>query len=210
MEWRIRDYFPNLNEEQLSSLRLYHVELLRLNQKLNLISNYTDINADLLHFYDSLKAAELIVNENPKLTEVYDFGNGNGLPGIVFAILYPHIKINLVEGDPRKSDFLQHIVERTELSNVQIMSIKPDEININKPVILTSRGMANLARTLILGNKVLKAGSVFYTLKGADWFNELSALPSQISSTWNNEMALEYELPLNLGTRVVLRSIKTN
>jgi 16S rRNA (guanine527-N7)-methyltransferase len=210
MEWRIREYLPNLSDDLISSLRLFHTELLRLNQRLPLISNYTDKNADLLHFYDSIKASEFIVGENPQMTEVYDFGSGNGFPGIVMAMLYPQIRVNLVEGDVRKSEFLRHIIERTETKNVFLMNIKPDEINIKKPAILMSREMANLARTLILGNKVLKVDSVFYTLKGPNWFQELTALPSQISSTWNNQMAFEYELPEGLGTRVIIKSIKTS
>jgi 16S rRNA (guanine(527)-N(7))-methyltransferase RsmG len=207
MEWRIREYLK-LSDELISSLRLFHTELLRLNQRLPLISHYNDKDADLLHFYDSIKASEFIIKENPDMTEIYDFGPGNGLPGIVMAMLYPNITVNIVEGDSRKSYFLQHIIDRTELKNVFLMNINPDEINIKKPAILMSRGMANLGRTLILGSKVLKEGSIFYTLKGGNWFTELTALPAQISSTWNNEMAYEYELPESLGTRVIIKSIK--
>jgi 16S rRNA (guanine527-N7)-methyltransferase len=208
MEWRLRNYFPEITDEISSSLRLFHVELLRFNQKINLISTYTDKDSDILHFCDSIKAARFIVGDQPNLKEIYDFGSGNGFPGIVLAILYPEIRVNLVEADERKAEFLNHISERAELSNLSVLNIQPDDINIIGPAIVVSRGMANLARTLIVGIKVLEEGSVLYTLKGSDWFSEFTALPPQISSTWNNEMAFEYKLPEGMGDRFVIKSVK--
>lgn len=208
--WRIRDLIPGLSDDILSSLRLFHIELLRFNQTLTLISAYTEKNADILHFYDVIKAVEFIAKDCPNLKELYNFSSGNGITGIIFAMFNPKVKVNIVIEDHRKSEFVKHIVARTQLQNVVVMNIKPDNIKINGPSINVGRDFSNLARTLLLGNKILSTGSTFYSLKGSDWFNELAALPSQISSTWNNEMAFEIELPEALGPRVVIKSVKTS
>lgn len=210
VNWRIRDLFPDLSDDILSALRLFHVELLRFNQSISLISTFTEKNADILHFYDVIKASEFITKDTPGLTELYNFSSGNGLTGIIFAILNPKVKVNIVVEDQRKAEFVKHIVARTQLQNVLVMNIKPDALSVKGPTVNVGRDFSNLARTLLLGNKILSAGSVFYSLKGPDWFKELTALPSQISSTWNNDMAYEHELPEALGARVVIKSLKTS
>lgn len=208
-KWRIRNYFPELSDDILSALRLFHVELLRFNQKLNLISNFTEDNADLSHFYESIKSSQFIMQDNPGLSEIYDFGSGNGFAAIVFSILFPDIKTNIVESNGRKSEFLKHIIARAQLANANVMDMKADNIVLSKPGIVMSRALANLARTLLLGSKVLEKGSKIYTLKGDEWFSELAILPAPISSTWNTEMVAEYILPESLGNRVLIRSIKS-
>lgn len=207
-QWRIRDHFPELSDDALSALRLFHIELLRFNQKLNLISNFTEDNADLLHFYESIKSSQFMMQDNPELKEVYDFGSGNGFAAIVFAILYPNIKTNIVEADIRKSEFLKHVMARAQLANATVLDIKADNLKLSGPGVVMSRALANLARTLLLGNKVLEKGSKVYTLKGDEWFSELAVLPAPISSTWNTEMVAEYVLPESLGNKVLIRSIK--
>jgi len=208
--WRIRDLIPGLSDDTLSTLRLFHIELLRFNQTLSLISTFTEKNADILHFYDVIKGAEFIAKDNANLKELYNLSSGNGITGVIFAILYPNVKVNIVIEDHRKSEFVKHIVARTQLPNVVVMNIKPESLSIKEPTVVVGRDFSNLARSLLLGNKILPAGSTFYSLKGADWFKELASLPSQISSTWNNDMAFEFELPEALGPRVVIKSIKTS
>ena len=209
-QWRIREHFPNLSDDTLSMLRLFHVELVRFNQTLSLISTFTEKNADLLHFYDVIKASEFITKDCPNLTEIYNYSSGNGLTGVIFGILNPNVKINIIVEDARKIEFVRHVVARTQLANANIINSKPDSLSIKGPSVNITRDFSNLARTLLLGNKILDPGSTVYSLKGADWFKELTALPSQISSTWNNDMAFEYELPESLGPRVVIKSVKTS
>lgn len=208
-QWRIRDYFPEISDDALSALRVFHIELLRYNQKLNLISNFTEDNADLLHFYESIKSSQFMMKDNPDMKEIYDFGSGNGFAAIVFAILFPNVKTNIVEGDLRKAEFLKHVIARTQLANTTVLNVKAESLNIPGPGVVMSRALANLARTLLLGSKILEKGSKIYTLKGDEWFGELAALPPQISSTWNTEMVQEYVLPESLGNKVLIRSIKT-
>ncbi len=207
-QWRIRQYFPELSDDTVGALRIFQLELLRFNQSLDLIQNSTEKQADLLYFYDSIKSSEFIVKENPEMKEIFDFGSGNGFPGVVFAILYPNIAVKIIEEDIRKSDFLKHIISRVQIGNLEVLHLQPEKFVAPSPVIAVSRGLSNLARTLLLGSKVLEKGSVLYALKSDDWFSEISTLPAQISSTWNTDMACECELPESLGIRVLIKSVK--
>lgn len=207
-QWRLRSQIPDLDEERLSQLRLFHVELLRMNQTLSLISTYTEKNADYLHFLDCLKACEFIYKENSKMQSLFDLGSGNGFPGVVFAILYPQVKVVLVESDERFADFLRHITTRLQLPNTNVVSTKVEELQIDGKTVAVCRAFSNLARTLLMGNKIFARESIIYSMRGSDWFSELASLPTQIGSTWNTEMSYEYELPESLGSRVILKSVK--
>ena len=183
------------------------MELLEANNKLNLISTYTEKNSDVIHFYDCIKASQFIQSDS-KHDTYYDFGSGNGFPGIVFGILFNNVKSYLVEMDSRKADFLRQIVLKLQLTNIQVSEMRVESIRTKGSCGAMCRGFSNLARTLLMSNKILPVGSTIYHLKGPDWFTELTSLPVQICSTWNTEMACEYDLPDNLGSRVILRSVR--
>lgn len=46
-----------------------------------------------------------------------DLGSGGGVPGLVLATLTPHVAWYLLEGGKTRSTFLEHSVERLELSH---------------------------------------------------------------------------------------------
>jgi 16S rRNA (guanine527-N7)-methyltransferase len=51
------------------------------------------------------------------LCSIVDFGSGNGSPGIIFSILYPHLRISLVERKQKKLSFLSYVISRLNLQN---------------------------------------------------------------------------------------------
>ncbi|HEX9405864.1 MAG TPA: RsmG family class I SAM-dependent methyltransferase, partial [Thermoanaerobaculia bacterium] len=82
-------------------LDIYKRELLRWNEKVNLIGPEARANLDD-HVSEALRAAEILKPQR----EVLDFGSGGGLPGIPMAIVSPNARFHLVEGDKKKWAFL--------------------------------------------------------------------------------------------------------
>src|SRR6267154_6122106 len=91
--WRIRDYFKEVPDESLEYFKLFQVELLKFNQRLNLISVNSESNADIVHFYDCIKASQYLTGQLEDVETVDDFGSGNGFPGLIFSILNPKKKM---------------------------------------------------------------------------------------------------------------------
>lgn len=90
--WRIKAWFPELDEKSHDQLKKYFVELQKFNKVVNLISQKTMLNADAIHFGDSIKACQIVRKKANKNNYLHDLGSGNGFPGLVYAILYPDQK----------------------------------------------------------------------------------------------------------------------
>nr|XP_019702901.1 uncharacterized protein LOC105039142 isoform X3 [Elaeis guineensis] len=57
-----------------------------------------------------------------------DVGSGPGLPGLIFAIACPSWKVTLLESMHKRCLFLEHIVDLTGLSNVQILRERAENV----------------------------------------------------------------------------------
>ena len=122
-QWRIRSWFPELDERAHERFRIYHLELLRWTKAINLISPSSAPTADLVHFADSILGAKFVLSdlgEEAASAEIWDIGSGNGFPGVVFAILRPSAGVICVESDERKASFLKQLGLRLELDIIGV------------------------------------------------------------------------------------------
>jgi 16S rRNA (guanine527-N7)-methyltransferase len=94
-------------------LETYKRELLRWNERINLIGPEAKANIDD-HIDEAGTAAGILKPRG----EVMDFGSGGGLPAIPMAILSPEARFHLVEADQKKWAFLKHVVRECELNAV--------------------------------------------------------------------------------------------
>lgn len=115
-----------LSPKQVTHLATYERELLEWNEKFNLtaIRDVEGIRAK--HFLDSLSCA-LAWKENPP-RRLIDVGTGAGFPGIVLKILYPTLKLTLVESVGKKANFCAHIVETLGLENVEVVTARAEDL----------------------------------------------------------------------------------
>lgn len=96
-------------------LDIYRNELLRWNEKVNLIGPEAKANLDE-HIAEAVHAAEFL----QPVGEVLDFGSGGGLPAIPMAIVSPAARFHMVEVDQKKWAFLKHIVRECSLNAVVV------------------------------------------------------------------------------------------
>ncbi|MBX3020474.1 MAG: 16S rRNA (guanine(527)-N(7))-methyltransferase RsmG [Bdellovibrionales bacterium] len=205
--WRLSEWFPGITGSTMEKLRLFHSELLKFNGKLNLISKNTERDADEVHFADCLMAYEAMKKVSfPK--QVHDVGSGNGLPGIVYAILDPSREWVLIEVDARKSEFLKHAAHVVGLKNVQVMNVRLETLKAVSIQCAVSRGFASISKACLISNKVFPVGGQFYHLKGNSWSSEIAEIPSQLISVWGPELVGEYSLPVSQARRAVVCTTK--
>ena len=208
--WRIAQWFPDLSDLQQTMLRVYYLELLKFNPKINLISRRTEPEADQVHFADSIMAGKLILFRN-KADTIVDIGSGNGFPGLVMAILSPDRKLVLLDKDQRKVEFLKHVAARVGLKNVTCFNGLLDaypEASIECGV---SRGFASLSGAVIAARKAFKIGGEYYHMKGSVWATEMAEIPTQVCSLWAPGLAADYRLPetsINLSLVVTKKIAK--
>jgi 16S rRNA (guanine527-N7)-methyltransferase len=98
---------------QMPRIETYKRELIRWNERINLIGPEAVANLDE-HVAEAVAAAGILKPRG----DVLDFGSGGGLPAIPMAIVSPAARFHLVESDKKKWAFLKHIVRACELNAV--------------------------------------------------------------------------------------------
>lgn len=209
--WRLAEWFSDLNPDQLGLFKKYFDEIKKYNKTINLVSPKTLSSADLTHFADCILASRSIRKGMPsQVKEVFDIGSGNGFPGMVFAVLFPEVKVNLVESDLRKSEFLKNLVITLGLKNVHVLNQNVETLKDRSVSVAISRGFAPLSKAILVTRKIFIKGGVYFHLKGEEWASEIASIPSQLCSFWLPGLVGEYRLPVGEVKFAVVKTDKIN
>jgi len=115
----------HLTPHQLVALSIYEQELLEWNQKFNLTAIRDTEGIRTKHFLDSLSCV-LAWKERPP-RRLIDVGTGAGFPGIVLKIIYPAMKLTLMESVGKKANFCRHLVDKMSLEGVTVLTARAEE-----------------------------------------------------------------------------------
>jgi len=133
MEKLVRDALELFNVHvtgrQVMSLITYEKELMEWNQKFNLTAIRDMESIRVKHFLDSFSCV-LAWKANPP-NRLIDVGTGAGFPGLVLKILYPNMKLTLVESVGKKAMFCQHIVSTLKLEDVEVIHKRAEDLGQN-------------------------------------------------------------------------------
>ncbi len=208
--WRIPEWFPKMEKEKKEKLYVYYGELKHFNNKINLVSPKTMDNADLIHFADSICACNLIVKNESFLTDIHDIGSGNGFPGLVMAILFPDLKITVVDRDKRKIEFIKHVAWKIKINNVSYLACPVEDLPRCSIETAISRGFAPLDKGLALTGNLFKKESRYFHLKGSQWREEVSQVLASAEGhpLWRSSLLGEYRRPLEETAFAVIKTVK--
>ena len=195
-----------LKEKQIKQLYEYMNLLIEWNKNINLTAIVEPKEIILKHFVDSLTISKYIT-ENSILI---DIGTGAGFPGIPLKILRDDIDITLVDSLNKRIKFLNEVINKLNLSNINTIHGRAEEIgrNINYRETFdyaTSRAVANIATlSEYLIPLIKKNGKCIY-MKGPDLEEELEKGKKAISVLGGNlENKEEFELPYSDIKRTII------
>lgn len=117
-----------ITERQLEQLRLFHVELSRWGQVINL-SGVRDAREMLaLHFADCLAVVAAVSESLPPAGALLDIGSGAGLPALILAIMLPTNKVVSVDKVAKKIAFQRHVATVLQLQNLQALDARIEAV----------------------------------------------------------------------------------
>lgn len=208
VHWRIDAWFPGLSKETQDKLKKYRDELMKANKAVHLISVKTIFLADAIHFADSILACKIIQEANPSLQEIFDLGSGNGFPGMIFAILFPKVRVVLIDNDVKKIEFLKQASEALGLKNVSTRCIALESLPPNSVQNCMARGLSNISKAILLSRRIVPIGGSFYHIKGDNWSGEVGEIPTQLCSVWTPTLVKLYKLPIGESKFAVIKTVK--
>lgn len=206
--WRIKTWFPDLDEAVHLKLKQYFIELQKFNKVINLVSSKSILHADAIHFADSMLAAAIVRKKTNINNYLYDIGSGNGFPGLIYAMLYSDQRVILLDSDQRKCEFLKHMVEILGLANVVVQNKKIEHCPPESIEQAICRGYSPLPRALLALRKTIQGGGSVFHLKSSEWADEVSQIPIQLCSIWQPTLEAEYALPIGGITMYIVKTTK--
>ena len=162
-----------LSEKQIQQFELYYTTLIEWNQKMNLTAITQKEDVYLKHFYDSLTISFDYPLDQQSLCDIVA---GAGFPSIPLKIVYPNLKITIVDSLTKRITFLKHLANVLELENVTAISARAEEYAKDYREsfdIVTARAVARLNILDELCLPLVKINGDFITLKGLKAQEEL-------------------------------------
>lgn len=205
---QINEYFQHLGDKGIGSLRFYYEALVNYNNKVNLISSSTAPNAAKQHFADSLLGLDICFKHSDFADPVYDFGSGNGFPGLVLAIMRPEVTVNIVERDMRKVDFLKHVKSELKLSNTTVIPQTLETIGKESIKLGITRALGTISPVVIQMTSLFQEDGVLFHFKTDSWTTELANCPTQVFTKWDIQSVGHYVLPDSTVDRYIIASRK--
>ncbi len=112
----------------------------------------------------------------PRDSSVIDVGSGAGLPGLVWAIQRPDLKVTLVDSLLRRSEFLTETVGELGLNQrVSVIRARAEDLTDVTADVVTARAVAPLPRLLGWLRPLMRATGQLVLLKGAKAADEIKA-----------------------------------
>lgn len=159
----------NCTDVQLEQLIKYYDMLIEKNKVMNLTAITEFDEFAVKHFSDCLSIKRIIDLQGESIIDV---GTGAGFPGIPLKIVYPDIKLTLLDSLNKRLVFLSDVVEELQLKNVSIVHARAEEGARKKELrekydIATARAVSRLSTLVEYCLPFVRVGGSFISYKAS-------------------------------------------
>lgn len=159
----IKELGIKLNENQKQTLEKLYQILIKENEKINLTRIVEKEDVYLKHFYDSLTIVKVV--NLTKVNTLCDVGTGAGFPGIVLKIVYPHLKVTLVDSLLKRVKYLNKTIKKLQLENIEAIHTRSEDYKGEFDIVV-SRAVANLKKLIPWSIHLVKKEGQVIAMKG--------------------------------------------
>jgi 16S rRNA (guanine527-N7)-methyltransferase len=183
----------NLSAPQVAAFDLYTDELLAWNEQFNLTAITDREQVEIRHYLDSLALLPaLAALEGVSLTTLLsrsiravDVGAGAGLPGLALRMVWPRMRLSLVEATAKKVRFMEHVAANLALTDLQFIHGRAEELALREPHratydLVVARAVATLPTLVEYLLPLAKRGGRVVAYKGSAAHEEALAAEQAI------------------------------
>ncbi len=187
-----------LTEEQIEKLNKFYELLIEWNKKINLTRIEDEEEVYLKHFYDSLTIVKVV--DLNKINTLCDVGTGAGFPGIVLKIVFPNLKVTLIDSLQKRVNYLNTIIKDLNLSDIEAIHARGEDYK-GKFDLVTSRAVANIEKLVKYTMHLVSPNGIFVAMKG-DIDNELTEeIKNKLSKKYIITKIEKFILPIEESKR---------
>lgn len=179
----------SLSKSQWERFYLYLRLLQDWNTRMNLTAITEDAAVITKHFADSLTVAPFLTDGGSTVPEgktLCDIGTGAGFPGIPLKILFPELRLILVDSLAKRLTFLEEVIRQLGLTGVETVHMRAEDFGRDprfrdKIDFSTARAVAPMNVLLELCTPPLKSGGLFLAMKGGKDEGPFTAAAGKLS-----------------------------
>ncbi len=204
----IKAFGLDISDKQVMQFEKYYEILIEKNKVMNLtaITDYDEVM--LKHFVDSLSIANVVMEDN-NISEMLsnencsllDLGTGAGFPGIPIKIMFPKLKVTLMDSLNKRINFLNDVITELGLDNIEAVHARAEEFARKTEYreqydFVVSRAVARMSTLTEFCFAYVKKGGYFLPYKAGGASDEIKEGINAIK-TLGGEMdkIIEFELP---------------
>lgn len=144
----IKELGIEITNRQVEQFLKYYEMLVETNKVMNLTSIVNLDEVIVKHFIDSLLVVKTI--DMNKFNTMIDVGTGAGFPGIPLKIMFPNLKVVLLDSLNKRLKFLDSIINELQLTDISTIHGRAEDIGKDieyreKFDVCVSRAVANLS-----------------------------------------------------------------
>lgn len=163
-----------LSDAQIDQFNKYYDFLIAYNRVTNLTRITEKEDVFYKHFYDSMTLVKSI--DLNSVQTLCDMGAGAGFPSIPLKIIFPHLKITIIDSLGKRITFLKQLLELLSIDNVDLVYDRIENHAQNHRElydVVTARALGKLPLILELGMPMIKTDGHFIAYKTSNYEDEL-------------------------------------
>lgn len=191
----------DLTEKQKSQLEEFYKILIEENKKINLTRITEKEDVYLKHFYDSLTIVKVV--DFSKINTLCDVGSGAGFPGIVLKIVFPNLKVVLIDSLQKRVNYLNRTIKSLGLENIKAIHTRSEDYKETFDLVV-ARAVARLDKLINWCSHLIGKNQLFVAMK-ANVDDELVGIDKTL--TKNNclvENIEKFNLPKENSNRALV------
>ena len=173
----MKEISVDLSDDQVKQFFLYYKMMIEWNQFMNLTAITDMKEAVFKHFVDSVSLVKAM--DVSRETSLIDVGTGAGFPGIPLKIVFPALKVTLLDSLNKRVRFLNEVIDKIGLKEISAIHGRAEDVGRNPEYrerydMCVSRAVANLATLSEYCLPFVKIGGSFVSYKAGAIEDELS------------------------------------